>query len=594
MNRESEEKKVIKQVNKLLTKKNFQEIIVLINNFLEKNETTNEIQRLLSLAYINIEENEKAIDSLELAIKLDHDDATSHFYLATLYDNKEMPEEAITEYLKVIELREDYLDVYKNLAVLYIKLSEIDKAQLYGNKAFSLSDGKDYQIYYILSTIAMIKHDYKKVIELLEKGLEHNATHIQMINNLGSAYLALNDIKKATEYYEKALVLDENNALTNYNIASIYQIYGKHEEAYNHFEKVYKTEASTTNLSVLGFAAIRAKKWKEAIKIYSTLVTLKPENINYQHNLATAYTESGDYEKAIFILESIFKINKTSVSVIEKLVDLYVITNQTEKVKDFLSRILKRGKVSPNIYYNYAMICAKTNDIDKAIAILKKVSLLEPENPLPHKDLGVIYLSQNLFDYAKDEFKTAINLAPENVDILFEYANFYHKIQNYSEAEKIYLSAIKLNPENFNIKLYLGLNYLQQNDFQNAKIYLEDVYKVVPTEQIVAFSLARIFFAEQKYESAKQVLYALDSFNSNDEIINLLAICHLELKEYQDSKEIFKNLLKKNEGNINILYNLAKCEIALGQNDAALNYLNDAVELFPDFEEAHELIRQIS
>lgn len=57
---------------------------------------------------------------------------------------------------------------------------------------------------------------------------------------------------------------------------------------------------------------------------------------------------------------------------------------------------------------------------------------------------------------------------------------------------------------------------------------------------------------------------------------------------------IFENLLKDNPGNINLMLNRAKYFEGMNDRESALAELEKAVEIFPDFEEAHEMIRRLS
>ena len=75
---------------------------------------------------------------------------------------------------------------------------------------------------------------------------------------------------------------------------------------------------------------------------------------------------------------------------------------------------------------------------------------------------------------------------------------------------------------------------------------------------------------------------------------NLLALCYFELKDYKQALVIFKNILEKSNMNINLLLNIAKCYEALDDNNSALENLEKVVDIFPDCEEAHELIRKLS
>ena len=66
------------------------------------------------------------------------------------------------------------------------------------------------------------------------------------------------------------------------------------------------------------------------------------------------------------------------------------------------------------------------------------------------------------------------------------------------------------------------------------------------------------------------------------------------MEEYQSAINIFENLLAKKPENISVLMSLAKCYAGLKDNDKALEYLDKLVTIFPEDEEAHEMIRKLS
>ena len=71
-------------------------------------------------------------------------------------------------------------------------------------------------------------------------------------------------------------------------------------------------------------------------------------------------------------------------------------------------------------------------------------------------------------------------------------------------------------------------------------------------------------------------------------------MCYFELGNYEQAKTIFNNLLKTSADNINLLFWIAKCDKELGNTDEALQTLEKAVDIFPEFEEAQEMIRELS
>ena len=98
----------------------------------------------------------------------------------------------------------------------------------------------------------------------------------------------------------------------------------------------------------------------------------------------------------------------------------------------------------------------------------------------------------------------------------------------------------------------------------------------------------------KNYEDAK--IYFIKSLEQNPDIEtkNLLALTYYELGEYEKAYNIFDSLLHKSSKNISLLLNKAKCLEKMEKNDDALEVLDTLTDIFPECEEAHEIIRRIS
>ena len=106
--------------------------------------------------------------------------------------------------------------------------------------------------------------------------------------------------------------------------------------------------------------------------------------------------------------------------------------------------------------------------------------------------------------------------------------------------------------------------------------------------------MGRVLYARKEYEDAKHYLIHAVEQNPDIETQNLLALTYYELGEYEPAINIFKNLLAKRPDNISVLMSIAKCYEGLKDNDKALEYLDKVVTIFPEDEEAHEMIRKLS
>ena len=83
--------------------------------------------------------------NFEKVVAVSDDDATSWFYLGMIYEDLNDIEKAQKAYEKVLVLREDYKDAYKNLAIVHLKLKNQDTAIEFALKALNY-DEEDYQI----------------------------------------------------------------------------------------------------------------------------------------------------------------------------------------------------------------------------------------------------------------------------------------------------------------------------------------------------------------------------------------------------------------------------------------------------------------
>ena len=582
----------LEKIRELIKEKNFEQAKDELIPIVQDDEKNIDALKLLGLCYINLDDYKEGQEIFETIVKYS-DDATSWFYLANCYDNQEDFIHAICAYEEVLRLRSGYTDAYKNLAIVYVKNKEPQKAVETARKALDYVKD-DYTVYYIAGTACMALKDFEQAVEFLEKALELNPEHSQLYNNLGTCYVTTNDLDKAYENFLKASEYDPKNSITYFNIGSILQIQNKHEEACEFFEKAYEIEPQDNYLTALALSEVKAGKFENAIKNYKTLVAHHPEKTNFQYNLACCYDAVGEYSNAILILAQLVVLNPKSVSMLRKLANIYLKVGKFLNAKELYEKILLQGNVSYEIYYEYANICAQTNDTDKAEKILKKVIELNPDFAKAHKDLGVLYMSKRLFDYAEDEFKKAIEKAPDDADIIFEYANYLHSTTNFKEADKFYMKALELDSHDYEKLGFCALNKMLLGDLDTAWSQMEHALHHSEDDSLMLFIAGKIKFLRKEYEDAKMYFIRAYELEKASDTEQMLGLCYFELGNYEQANGIFKHLLETNPMNINLLLNSAKCYEKMEDKNSALNTLEQIVEILPECEEAQEMIRSLS
>ena len=140
----------------------------------------------------------------------------------------------------------------------------------------------------------------------------------------------------------------------------------------------------------------------------------------------------------------------------------------------------------------------------------------------------------------------------------------------------------------------MGLNKLIMNQVDEAYKYVMQAIEVEPDHEYVQFCAGRVLYAKGEYEEAKRYLVRAVEQNPDVETMNTLALTYYHLEDYAQALNIFSAINKKSPNSISVMMDIAKCYEALGENDSALVYLDKVVDVFPDNEDAHEMIRRLS
>lgn len=582
------------KINELIGQRQFEEALNITKDALKEEADNIELIKLAGLAEVNLDLWAEAKVHFETVVKFNPEDATSWFYLANCYNNLADFVSAKNTYIKVIELRNEYVEAYKSLCVVLLKLDLMDEAIEYAKKGQAIAP-EDYLFDFVIGTAYVKLREFEKSIEPFEKALQKDSKNIGIFNSLGTAYMASQRSEDAIKCYQKVIELYPESPMGYFNLGSAYQIRQKHKEACEMLKKAVELDEEDEGFKVAyAMSLVKTEQYNDAIDIYKKLLVQHPEKDNYKLNLVTCYEALGDVQTAIKMLEGIVYLNPKFVIPAQKLANLYIQTNQLSKAKDLYDKILLKNNPTAETLHHYAVLSSSLCDTDTAERILKKVIRMNPKMANAHKDLAVIYLNKRLFDYAEDEFKTAMEIKPNDFEIIFEYGNFLYSTSKNQDAEIYYQKALELEPKNVLALTFMALNKLVLNQLDEAKKYIMEALHINHHHEYIQFCAGRILYARGEYEDAKRYLVEAVAQNPDVETQNTLALTYYELGDYQQAINIFNNLQEKFPDNVSVLKNLAKCYEKIQDNDMALEYLYKSADILAEDEEVQEMIRKLS
>ena len=222
---------------------------------------------------------------------------------------KQKLKKAKSEFLKSIELNKDFIDPYKNLLKLNLKIQDFKSAVENGKKVIDLDDQKNPISYFNLALAYDFNKNYKKAIENYKIVANLNFKEKKILfNNMAKCSLGAQQINDAKYYYLKALEIDQNDKLIVNNLLILYL----RIEEKNKIEQFYK-KAEQLDDNYIEFKLNKSDYFLYKNEIYKAIEVLKSiieDSKNYiaYTKLAKIYLTIGKIKKAVEIVEEAISI----------------------------------------------------------------------------------------------------------------------------------------------------------------------------------------------------------------------------------------------------------------------------------------------
>ncbi len=150
---------------------------------------------LINFYLLTVNDANKAMEYLDMAISKDDNNASIYFAKGTLLEKLERADEAIKVYLKAVEINPDYFDAYYNLGAIYYNkgVQQVDVTN-----AVPADEPEKYE-----EEKAKIDIEFKKAIPYLEKAIELKPDDKTVIETLKTLYYRLQMLDKFNEMKAK-------------------------------------------------------------------------------------------------------------------------------------------------------------------------------------------------------------------------------------------------------------------------------------------------------------------------------------------------------------------------------------------------------
>jgi tetratricopeptide (TPR) repeat protein len=367
-----------------------------------------EVHELLGLVYAAESENFKALQHLDMAVRLKPDSAAARTNLAANLSHAGKLELAGKQLQKALALEPRNFDANHNLGELYIQSGKIADA-----------------------------------IPFLEKAQLINPSSYDNGYDLAEAYCLTGRLSHARQLIH-SLVRQKNTGELHSLLGQVEEKDGKFLAAANEYQIAAHLDPSEDNLFDWGGELLVHRTYDPAIEVFRQATLRYPNSPRLRIGLGMALYSRGNYEESIKSLLAAADLDPADPRCYLFLSKSYLSSpNQADEV---IQRFRRYAELKPDnalAQYYYAISLWKGRrleqtsvDFQTVESLLQKSIALDGTLADAHLQLGILYADQHELAKSLPEYQRALDLNPNSPDAHYRIGQYYVRAGQKDRAQQ--------------------------------------------------------------------------------------------------------------------------------------------------------------
>ncbi|MGL1957602.1 MAG: PEP-CTERM system TPR-repeat protein PrsT [Colwellia sp.] len=317
--------------------------------------------------------------------------------------------------------------------------------------------------------------------------------------------------------------------------------------------------------------ALRLKEASKSLAYAESLITLSPENIDYQLLYTRVLVQLGKFNHAEKIITALYQKNAENKQVRFSYAFLQFNLNNYEVAEKILRELVNEDANDSDSWFVLAQIAFDSGKVEETIAILERQTKSE-NAAYRHKaldKLANVYYSQQQFEKSLSVINILLQKNRLNAEALLFKAKNLIALRRMKDAKHqldILLSLWSEDPRNL-----LRLSKLQRriNDSDGAEKSLTIAYGIAPNALPVVIDFVKLQIRRNKLTQANNVLTKADKagYNGNIFLTILKGDIAVRKNNIETAFNFYFSALAKDDANVIALMKLAQ----VSQTDALSN-----------------------
>ncbi|MBQ0050472.1 MAG: tetratricopeptide repeat protein [Treponema sp.] len=373
-------------------------------------------------------------------------------------------------------------------------------------------------------------------------------------------------------------------------------------------------------------AALLARDYQLASKLFKQLITENPDVVDYKIQLAKLYVKSGNDAKALDIFSKLPKEDFNNLTILMEMSGIYRRQKKYEDSVAVLEQALMicadssedRATINYNLGFTYrlmgnnkeALSCfeevieqnpedvlaynhigaihAQTGAHDKAIEAYLQGLKFDPNHPVLQFNIAKSYSEIGKEEKALSHYEAALRARPGWLDAIEEYANLLLKNDKVKEADDVVTQALKLNPDDVKMHTSMGNVYNRKNIFETAEQEFKKALSVDDEYKLALTGLAHSQEKQGKHEEAAETIQKAQKVAPDDvAVIKQTAHILLSANYLSAAYEKISKLWEINQNDPQTVNLLGQYYIAKGDEGKIESCFDKLQTIDPDYKDVY-------
>ncbi len=294
-----------------------------------------------------------------------------------------------------------------------------------------------------------------------------------------------------------------NKVKPHINLGNMLSAQGKFEEAIKHYSTALSLEYSQPEAhNNLGAALMQLERVDEAIISFTNATRINPKFGKAFKNLGAAYSEKELFEQAVASFKKAVQANTKYAEAHNGLGNALGNLKRFNEAANHYARAIKLNPNYDKAHYNFGTLLSKQGKFDEAIVHFSETLRINPNHSLAHVNLGIVYQQKNNLGKALEHFHLALKINPDNETAHNNIAVLFMKKKHLNQAINHLNKALEIDPSYAEAYFNMGTIFLQQDKYELAIPNLMNAIRAKPKYAGAYFNMGVILRNQGKLEKA--------------------------------------------------------------------------------------------